>query len=252
MNKSISLIPALSLERLKADKDLYITPTAYAGYSIRLKGSKQSIWCEETEMIYSCYADYNAMPLLRHISEQHNTLILGLFNDSADDSSEEYYTFDDDKTMEAVGIDFATLEMLNHAEEYRLSAAHIERITELRRQNREYLCLDAEYAVGEKVYFGCCGPDMTSSDLGTVIFTDKQHAIVRIEHYTPMLAIDFNRNTLSEQEIESIVGKPITELRVHEYDLFVDMMNLMTVLPKDIFTDGSLFADIHPYGYEAE
>jgi hypothetical protein len=70
---------------------------------------------------------------------------------------------------------------------------------------------------------------------GKVIFADKHHAIVQVPTYTYGLAAEFNRNTMPLEQVETIVGKPISEIKMYEYDRFVDMYNALTFIAENPF-----------------
>lgn len=91
------------------------------------------------------------------------------------------------------------------------------------------------YNVGDVVSFDFVGPDMTSRANGVVIFKNDEHIIVRHSCYTRLLAADFNRHGLPYSEVENITGTSIDTLKVHEHDVFVDMMNPITYVAESVF-----------------
>ena len=131
--------------------------------------------------------------------------------------------------------DFATLEMLNFSDEYGWSNEFIEKLSAHRRQIRAELGVKVDYSVGDRVIFDYCGADATSMMSGKVIFADKHHAIVQVPSYTYGLAAEFNRNTMPLEQVEAIVGKPISEIKMYEYDRFVDMYNALTYIAENPF-----------------
>ena len=187
---------------------------------------------EEAEMSGS-------MAILKHLAEKHNHLFVAsdmLYCKGVEFAENILRNIGDDASNSVMAfIDFATLEMLNFSGEYGWSKSFYNHLIKLRNQNRAEMGVKTEYIVGESVSFDFCGPDATSLMNGRVIFTDKHHAIVQVPCRTHLLAAGFNRNTMPIEQVELILGRPISEIRENEYDCFVDMCNALTFIAKEIF-----------------
>ena len=92
-----------------------------------------------------------------------------------------------------------------------------------------------KYNVGEVIDFYFVGPDMSSQTGGRVIYASDEHVIVRVACYTYLLKDDFSREGLPYEEVERITGHNIDSLKVHDFDVFVDLMNPFTYMAADQF-----------------
>lgn len=233
--RKVFIYPSINIDTLKADSEVEISNNV-----ISLKRESES-----TISIINSYdvmddAEVSgSMDILKHLAEKYNHLFIA--SDMLYSKGEEFADNllrnigNDAGNSEMAFIDFATLEMLNFSGEFAWSKRFYNRLTKLRDQNRAEMGVKTEYIVGESVRFDYCGPDATSLMNGRVIFADKHHAIVQVPCYTRLLAIDFNRNTMPIEEVELILGRPISEIRENEFDCFVDMYNALTFIAKEIF-----------------
>jgi hypothetical protein len=215
------------------DSELKITDN-----TISLKGEESKV---RIVLSYDLVDDIElsgSLALLKHLAERYGYLMLAakMFYGVGEDFCNAVLRNLPADTENGVMafIDFATLEMLNFSDEYELSKDFCDRLLAMRKQNRAELDVKNEYAVGDIVTFDYCGGDATSLMNGKVIFADKHHAIVQVPCYTYQLAAGINRDTMPLDQVETIVGKPISEIKQNEYDCFVDMYNALTFLPCNI------------------
>lgn len=233
--RKVFIYPSINIDTLKADSEVEILNNV-----ISLKRESES-----TISIINSYdvmddAEVSgSMDILKHLAEKYNHLFIAsdmLYSNGEEFADNLLRNIGNDASNSVMAfIDFATLEMLNSSGEYAWSKSFYNRLTKLRNQNRAEMGVKTEYIVGDSVRFDYCGPDATSSMNGHVIFADKHHAIVQVPCYTRLLATDFNRNTMPIEEVELIVGRPISEIRENEFDCFVDMYNALTFIAKEIF-----------------
>lgn len=91
------------------------------------------------------------------------------------------------------------------------------------------------YKIGDIVRFEYCGPDMTGCDSGKVIYTDEEHVIVHVTCMTLDRAAGLNRNEVSYEEVEKIIGQSVDSIKKYAYDRFIDMMDPNSYEPIDVF-----------------
>lgn len=233
--RKVFIYPSINIDTLESDSEVEISNNV-----ISLKRESES-----TISIISSYdvmddAEVSgSMDILKHLAEKYNHLFIAsdmLYSKGKEFADNLLRNIGNDASNSVMAfIDFATLEMLNFSGEYGWSKSFYNRLTKLRNQNRAEMGVKTEYIIGESVRFDYCGPDATSSMNGRVIFADKHHAIVQVPCYTRLLAIDFNRNTMPIEEVELILGRPISEIRENEFDCFVDMYNALTFIAEEIF-----------------
>ncbi|MBQ2027214.1 MAG: hypothetical protein II214_04880 [Alistipes sp.] len=233
--KKVFIYPSINIDALKEDPDLEISNNI-----ILLKREKDSSLSIINSYDVIDEAEIpGSMAILKHLAEKFNYLFIAsdmLYGKGAEFAENILRNIGGDASNSVMAfIDFATLEMLNFSGEYGWSKSFYNRLTKLRNQNRAEMDVKTEYIVGESVRFDYCGPDATSLMNGRVIFTDKHHAIVQVPCSTYHLAADFNRNTMPIEQVESILGRPISEIRENEFDCFVDMYNSLTFITKEIF-----------------
>ena len=233
--KKVFIYPSINIDALKEDPDLEISNNVI---SLKRKADSTISIIDSYDVMYDAEVS-GSMDVLKHLAEKHNHLFIAsdmLYGKGVEFADNLLRNISGDASNSVMAfIDFATLEMLNFNGEYGWSKSFYNRLTKLRNQNRAEMGVKTEYIVGESVRFDYCGPDATSSMNGRVIFADKHHAIVQVPCYTRLLAADFNRNTMPIEEVELILGRPISEIRENESDCFVDMYNALTFIVKEIF-----------------
>ena len=230
----VFIYPAVNLDNLQADKSLEVTDD-----TISLKGEESSVTILNSYVVLDDVELCGSVAVLKHLAEHHDYLMIAsdMFYGKGEDLFDDMLKnmFDESFYSDLVFDDFATLEMLNFSDEYGWSNEFIEKLSAYRRQIRAELGAKVDYSVGDRVSFDYCGADATSMMSGKVIFVDKHHAIVQIPSYTYGLAAEFNRNTMPLEQVEAIVGKPISEIKMYEYDRFVDMYNALTFIAENPF-----------------
>lgn len=230
----VFIYPAVNLDNLQADKSLEV-----ADNTISLKGEESSAIILNSYDLIDDVELCGSIAVLRHLAEHYDYLMIAseMFYGKGEDFLHDMlqYMFYDPFCGDLAFTDFATLEMLNFSDEYGWSNEFIEKLLDSRKQVRAELGVKDEYCVGDRVSFDYCGADATSLMSGKVIFADKHHAIVQVPSYTYALAAEFNRKTMPLEQVEAIVGKPVSEIKKYEYDRFVDMYNALTFLAEDIF-----------------
>ena len=100
------------------------------------------------------------------------------------------------------------------------------------------------YIVGDSIRVNFCGDDMFSSTSGRVVYSDNEHLIVYFKCYGPYAAYGLNRDSMTDSEVENIIGQPIETLRKNKDDVFIDMKAPHTHLPIDRFGDGHEWAGV--------
>ena len=208
----VFIYPAVNLDNLQADKSLEVTDD-----TISLKGEESSVTILNSYVVIDDVELCGSVAVLKHLAEHHDHLMIAsdMFYGKGEDLFDDMLKnmFDESFYSDLVFDDFATLEMLNFSDEYGWSNEFIEKLSAYRRQIRAELGVKVDYSVGDRVSFDYCGADATSMMSGKVIFADKHHAIVQVPSYTYGLAAEFNRNTMPLEQVEAIVGKPISETK---------------------------------------
>lgn len=233
--------PVIEIDTLLADDRLDVE-FENQGCKISFKGEKYGLilytdMCPEDEPSKFAIQGYlyeRGGELLRYIVESQELFILAV--DSLFGMVDEFETRFahleyDDEVREALFADCAAGEMLCFAEEYGWSEAFVERLKTMRKEAREKLGLKESYSLGETVRLDGCGPDMSCCATGQIIYVDDCYAIAHVPCYTYMLATGLNRQTLSSNEVEEIVGHSIDTIKENEHDVFVDMMNPLSYYP---------------------
>lgn len=87
------------------------------------------------------------------------------------------------------------------------------------------------YTKGDSIILNCHNGDATSRKCGEVVHVDNEHLIVRFEFTNAAEAKDFNRNSLTDEEIYRITG--IETLRKNQFDILLDMKSPHTYLLND-------------------
>ena len=230
----VFIYPAVNLDNLQADKSLEVTDN-----TISLKGEESSAIILNSYDLIDDVELCGSIAVLRHLAEHYDYLMIAsdMFYGKGEDLFDDMLKnmFNESFYSDLVFDDFATLEMLNFSDKYGRSNEFIEMLSAYRRQISAELGVKVDYSVGDRVSFDYCGADATSMMSGKVIYADKHHAIVQVPSYTYALAAEFNRKTMPLEQVEAIVGKPVSEIKKYEYDRFVDMYNALTFLAEDIF-----------------
>lgn len=228
--------PSINLEELLSDSELTVEDGV-----ISLKDSESSIEIVDSSLNLDTVDVSGGIATLKHLAEKYGYLMIAadMLYKTGDVFFEAYQSsvLNEEALYDADNVftDFATLEMLNFSEEYGWSKSFYNRLVKLRKQTRTALDVKNEYKVGDEVSFLYCGVNAASVMSGQVIFADKHHVIVHISCYTLQLAADINRNTMSPEDVEAIVGKPISEIKENEHDRFIDMYNPLVFVPYNIF-----------------
>ena len=107
-----------------------------------------------------------------------------------------------------------------------------------------------QYEIGDTITIGYCGPDMSSSASGDVVYVDKEHVLVRIQCCDKTVAESLNRRGILNLHKSypgwwsSDLFKEIETSRINEHDVFLDMKYPASYLPKDILEKGDSWAPV--------